>query len=170
MASVTPGLPKPRNPLDLNIPSDVIMDSYPGAYGQVLTNLIFNAVTHGFADRSGGTMLLEATRVGNDLVEVIFSDDGAGISEDSQRHVFDPFFTTRRAKGSTGLGLYIVHNLVTEQLGGRIKLVSVLGKGTSIIMTLPIVADGADAPISSASGMNHDQSIALPSDAKGECA
>jgi len=170
VASVTPGLPKPRNPLDLNIPSDVIMDSYPGAYGQVLTNLIFNAVTHGFADRSGGTMLLEATRVGNDLVEVIFSDDGAGISEDSQRHVFDPFFTTRRAKGSTGLGLYIVHNLVTEQLGGRIKLVSVLGKGTSIIMTLPIVADGADAPISSASGMNHDQSIALPSDAKGECA
>ena len=170
VASVTPGLPKPRNPLDLNIPSDVIMDSYPGAYGQVLTNLIFNAVTHGFADRSGGTMLLEATRVGNDLVEVIFSDDGAGISEDSQRHVFDPFFTTRRAKGSTGLGLYIVHNLVTEQLGGRIKLVSVLGKGTSIIMTLPIVADGADAPISAASATNLDQSIALPSDAKGECA
>jgi signal transduction histidine kinase len=147
VASVVPGLPKPRNPLELDIPSDVVMDSYPGAYGQVLTNLIFNAVTHGFADRSGGNMLLEAARIGNDFVEITFTDDGAGISEDAQRHVFDPFFTTRRAKGSTGLGLHIVHNLVTEQLGGRITLVSALGKGTSVSMTLPLVAPGAERPV-----------------------
>lgn len=147
VASVLPGLPKPRNPLALDIPSDVIMNSYPGAYGQVLTNLIFNAVTHGFGDQAGGNMLLEATRVGNHAVEVVFSDDGAGISEDAQRHVFDPFFTTRRAKGCTGLGLYIVHNLVTVQLGGRIGLVSAEGKGTSISMTLPLVAPGNDTPM-----------------------
>jgi signal transduction histidine kinase len=140
VASVIPGLPKPRNPLALDVPPDVILDSYPGAYGQVLTNLIFNAVTHGFADGHGGNMLIEATRIGSDLVEITFSDDGSGISEDVQRHVFDPFFTTRRAKGSTGLGLYIVHNLVTEQLGGRITLISALGKGTSIGMTLPLIA------------------------------
>ena len=140
VASVMPGLPKPRNPLALDIPSDVILDSYPGAYGQVLTNLIFNAVTHGFADGRGGNMLIEATRIGSDLVEIAFSDDGSGISENVQRHVFDPFFTTRRAKGSTGLGLYIVHNLVTDQLGGRIVLISAPGKGTSICMTLPLIA------------------------------
>ena len=85
-------------------------------------------------------MLIEATRIGSDLVEIAFSDDGSGISENVQRHVFDPFFTTRRAKGSTGLGLYIVHNLVTDQLGGRIVLISAPGKGTSICMTLPLIA------------------------------
>ena len=159
VASVIPGLPKPRNPLALDIPSDVIMNSYPGAYGQVLTNLIFNAVTHGFGDQAVGNMLLEATRVGNHAVEVVFSDDGVGISEDAQRHVFDPFFTTRRAKGSTGLGLYIVHNLVTVQLGGRIRLVSAEGKGTSISMTLPLVAPGSDTPIDATSAMNLDRSV-----------
>ena len=103
VASVMPGLPKPRHPLALDIPADIILDSYPGAYGQVLTNLIFNAVTHGFADRTVGNMVLEATRIGTEFVEITFSDDGSGISEEDQRHVFDPFFTTRRAKGSTGL-------------------------------------------------------------------
>jgi signal transduction histidine kinase len=167
VASVMPGLPKPRHPLALDIPSDVIMDSYPGAYGQVLTNLIFNAVIHGFADRSDGNMLIEATRVGDDFVEITFSDDGGGISEDAQRHVFDPFFTTRRAKGSTGLGLHIVHNLVTEQLGGRITLVSALGKGTSISMTLPLVAPADDRPISTPSAINHDQPVSSRANGSG---
>ena len=159
VASIMPGLPKPRHPLALDIPSDLIMDSYPGAYGQVLTNLIFNAVIHGFADRPEGNMLLEATRIGDDFVEITFSDDGAGISEEAQRHVFDPFFTTRRAKGSTGLGLHIVHNLVTEQLGGRITLVSAPGKGTSIGMTLPLVAPGDDRLVSPASAIHHNRPV-----------
>jgi signal transduction histidine kinase len=146
VASVMPGLPKPRSPLTIDIPSDVTLDSHAGAYGQVLTNLIFNAVTHGFADGHGGNMLIEATRVSLDLIEIRFSDDGRGIPEEIQRHVFDPFFTTRRAKGSTGLGLYIVHNLVTEQLGGRITLVSAPGKGTSVCMTIPLVAPGHATP------------------------
>ena len=158
VASVMPGLPKPRHPLALDIPTDIILDSYPGAYGQVLTNLIFNAVTHGFADRTVGNMLLEATRIGTDFVEITFSDDGSGISEEDQRHVFDPFFTTRRAKGSTGLGLHIVHNLVTEQLGGRITLTSAPEKGTSICMTLPLIAPGHDGPISTPS-CDHSQSV-----------
>ena len=60
MASVRPGLPKSRASLALEIPSDITLDSYPGAYGQVLTNLIFNAVTHGFTDGPGGHMLIKA--------------------------------------------------------------------------------------------------------------
>lgn len=140
VASVMPGLPKPRSPLATDIPSDIIMDSYPGAYGQVLTNLIFNAATHGFADGGSGNILIEAARVGVDEIEISISDDGRGIPEEIQRLVFDPFFTTRRAKGNTGLGLYIVHNLVTEQLGGRINIISAPGKGTTICMTFPLVA------------------------------
>ena len=143
VASVMPGLPKPHSPLALDVPSNIILDSYPGAYGQVLTNLIFNAATHGFADGPRGNMLIEATRLDSGQVEIVFSDDGRGMPEEVKRHVFDPFFTTRRAKGSTGLGLYIVHNLVTEQLGGRITLISAPGKGTSIRMMLPLVAPKA---------------------------
>jgi signal transduction histidine kinase len=142
VASVRPGLPKSRNSITVGIPSEITMDSYPGPYGQVLTNLIFNAVTHGFADRSGGHMLISARLIETEQVEIAFSDDGAGMAEDVQRHVFDPFFTTRRADGNTGLGLYIVHNLVTEQLGGRITLVSAPGQGTTVSMTLPLRAPG----------------------------
>jgi signal transduction histidine kinase len=148
VATVQPGLPKPRGPIAIEMPSDIAMDSYPGAYGQVLTNLVFNAVIHGFADRPGGQVLITARRVGTEQVELAFSDDGSGIAEDIQRHVFEPFFTTRRAQGSTGLGLYIVHNLVTQQLGGRITLVSAPGKGTTIRMTLPLVAPGEAEPSS----------------------
>jgi signal transduction histidine kinase len=140
VASVRPGIRKSKAALALEIPTNIMLDSYPGAYGQVLTNLIFNAVTHGFTDGSGGNMLIKADRLGTGQVEIAFSDDGGGIPEEVQRHVFDPFFTTSRAKGNTGLGLYIVHNLVTEQLGGRITLISDVGQGTTLRMTLPLVA------------------------------
>jgi signal transduction histidine kinase len=142
VASVRSRLLKSQSSLAIEMPSDITMDSFPGPYGQVLTSLIFNAVTHGFTDTPGGHMLIVARRLGLDQVEVTFSDDGRGIPEQVQRHVFDPFFTTRRAQGSTGLGLYIVHNLVTQQLGGRITLASAPGKGTSICMTLPRLAPG----------------------------
>jgi signal transduction histidine kinase len=140
IASVRSRLLKSQSSLAMEMPSDIIMDSFPGPYGQVLTNLIFNAVTHGFTDRPGGHMRIKARRLDTEQVEITFSDDGCGIPEEVQRHVFDPFFTTRRALGSTGLGLYIVHNLVTQQLGGRIALISAPGKGTTICMTLPLLA------------------------------
>jgi signal transduction histidine kinase len=146
VASVRPGLPKSHKSLAVEIPPEIMLDSYPGAYGQVLTNLIFNAVTHGFADQAGGHMLIKARPLDMEQVEIAFSDDGVGIAEDIQRHVFDPFFTTRRADGNTGLGLYIVRNLVTEQLGGRITLVSTPGQGTTISMTLPLHAPGRTEP------------------------
>jgi signal transduction histidine kinase len=150
IASVRSRLLKSQSSLAIEVPSDIIMDSFPGPYGQVLTNLIFNAITHGFTDGPGGQMLIKARRLGVEQVEITFSDDGSGVPEEVQRHVFDPFFTTRRAQGSIGLGLYIVHNLVTQQLGGRITLVSALGKGTTVCMTLPLLAPGQVEPIGTA--------------------
>jgi len=129
-----------RAQMNLEVPRDIILDSYPGAYGQVLTNLIFNAFIHGFAEGAGGHVLIKARRVDMTQVEITFSDDGGGIPEHVQRHVFDPFFTTKRAQGSTGLGLYIVHSLVTQRLGGRITLDSAPERGTTIRMTLPVLA------------------------------
>ena len=141
-ASVRSRLLKSKAALTIEIPSDIVIDSFPGLYGQLLTNLFFNAVTHGLDDGTGGNISIKARRFDTEQVEITFSDDGRGIAEEVQRHVFDPFFTTRRAEGSTGLGLYIVHTLVTQQLGGRITLISAPDKGTTICMTLPLQAPG----------------------------
>jgi signal transduction histidine kinase len=140
VASLRSGLRKGPTSIGIAVPSDIIMNSYPGAYGQILTNLVVNAVTHGFDDGANGQMMIEARRLGMQEVEVTFSDDGKGMAEDVQRRAFDPFFTTRRAHGNTGLGLHIVYNIVTQQLGGRIALVSAPGQGTTFRMTLPRLA------------------------------
>jgi signal transduction histidine kinase len=121
------------------------MNSYPGPYGQVLTNLFLNSVAHAFPDGNGGTVDIEARASGKDHVEVVFSDDGCGMSLDVRRQAFDPFFTTRRDQGGTGLGLHIVHTIVTNCLGGRLNLDSEPGEGTKIQLILPRVAPPAPA-------------------------
>jgi signal transduction histidine kinase len=108
-----------------------------------LTNLFLNSVTHGFPDGGRGTIDIRVQAAGNDAVDVLFSDDGCGMSPDVRRKVFDPFFTTRRDRGSTGLGLHIVHTIVTNYLGGRLDLDSEPGKGTRIRLVLPRAAPPA---------------------------
>ena len=87
----------------------------------------------------------------SDDVEIIFADDGAGMTPDVQRQAFDPFFTTRRNEGGTGLGLHIVYNLVTQQLGGRMMLDSRLGQGTTFRIIMPKAAKGGRATADQAS-------------------
>ena len=140
LVSVRPALKRSPVTLSVDIPPGIQMDSYPGPYGQVLTNLVLNAIAHGFPNRDSGAMRIEAFRRGDDQVEVNFVDDGAGMSEEIQRRAFEPFFTTRRNRGGTGLGLHIVHNLITRQLGGRVRLESAPGRGTTFRITLPLVA------------------------------
>ena len=126
------------------IPPGIVMDSYPGHYGQVLTNLFLNAVKHGFDGVPEGTIHIEARPVGVGQVEINFYDDGKGMTEEVQRRAFDPFFTTRRSEGGTGLGLHIVYNLVTRRLGGRIMLSSAPWRGTTFRITLPLSAPRHD--------------------------
>src|SRR5207245_3301168 len=82
---------------------NLAMNSYPGPYGQVLTNLVLNSAVHAFPDGVRGSVHIAAQASGKDNVEVLFSDDGCGMSPEVKRQVFDPFFTTRRDQGSTGL-------------------------------------------------------------------
>jgi signal transduction histidine kinase len=116
---------------------DLAMNSYPGPYGQVLTNLVLNSAIHAFPDGARGSVHIAARASGKGNVEVQFSDDGCGMSPEVKRQVFDPFFTTRRDLGSTGLGLHIVHNIVTNRLGGRINLETRPGAGTKIRIVVP---------------------------------
>ncbi|HKA72976.1 MAG TPA: HAMP domain-containing sensor histidine kinase [Xanthobacteraceae bacterium] len=139
LASLRPGLKKSHIDLVTEIPEGIVMDSYPGHYGQVLTNLFLNAVKHGFDGVPEGTIHIEARPIGNQ-VEINFYDDGKGMTEEVQRRAFDPFFTTRRSEGGTGLGLHIVYNLVTRRLGGRIMVSSAPWRGTTFRITLPLSA------------------------------
>ena len=138
--SLRPGLRKHRLTLNVECEPNLTMNSYPGPYGQVLTNLFLNSVAHAFPEGRAGTVDIKVRAAGPDHVEIIFSDDGCGMGLDVRRRAFDPFFTTRRDQGGTGLGLHIVYSIVTSRLGGRLHLDSEPGHGTRVQMMLPRVA------------------------------
>ncbi|MEO6945017.1 MAG: ATP-binding protein [Nitrobacter sp.] len=143
VSSLRPILKRAPISLAVDVPEGLIIDGYPGSYGQILTNLFLNAANHAFPDgRSGAISIAASLRADNDI-EIIFSDNGAGMTPDVQRQAFDPFFTTRRNEGGTGLGLHIVYNLVTQQLGGRMILESRLGQGTTFRIIMPRAAAGS---------------------------
>lgn len=134
--------------LTLDVPPGIQMDSYPGALYQVISNLVSNAMAHAYPEQSRqenagfnyrGELLLEVVNIDKERIVMQFSDDGSGISESVRERIFDPFFTTRMGSGGSGLGLHIVFTLVTEVLGGSIKLVSA-DRGTRFRITLPLSA------------------------------
>jgi signal transduction histidine kinase len=151
IASLRPVLKKAPVTISVEVPDGLIIDGYPGSYGQILTNLFLNATNHAFPGGRSGTISISAKPRGNDDIEIIFADNGAGMTPDVQRQAFDPFFTTRRNEGGTGLGLHIVYNLVTQQLGGRMMLDSRLGQGTTFRIIMPRAATGGstDSSVSS---------------------
>jgi PAS domain S-box-containing protein len=138
--SLRPGLRKHNLTLNVDCQPNLTMNSYPGPYGQVLTNLFLNAVAHAFPDGRPGIIEIQARASGKDNVEILFADNGCGMSLDVRRRAFDPFFTTRRDQGGTGLGLHIVYSIVTNRLGGRLDLDSAPGNGTRIQILLPRIA------------------------------
>lgn len=120
-----------------DIASGLELDSYPGPLGQALDNLINNAMTHAFVDGQRGRIEVHAHEIGADEVQIEVRDNGVGISADNLKRVFDPFFTTRLGQGGSGLGLHIVHNIVTEVLGGHVDVSSQPGAGTVFTLRVP---------------------------------
>lgn len=126
--------------LKIEMPEVILMDSYPGPYGQVLSNMIMNAIIHAFDGRKHGVMNLKAEFINDKQVQIIFSDNGRGVSESNLNKIFDPFFTTRLGQGGSGLGLHICYNIVSSVLGGSIEVRSTEGRGTSFDIILPLTA------------------------------
>jgi signal transduction histidine kinase len=118
------------------IPDGINLNIAPGALAQILTNLVQNAVLHAFDGIVEPTVTISAAKDGNQL-RLCVADNGIGMTEEIQSKAFDPFFTTKRGEGGgTGLGLHIVHNLVTEALRGTVALKSAPGQGTEFTITL----------------------------------
>ena len=131
-----------RTPFEVaqHVPEELMMDSYPGPLGQVIANLVNNAIMHAFDGRSEGRVELVAEYEKSDWVALHVRDNGHGISPAYRERIFDPFFTTKMGVGGSGLGLHIVRSIVSDILGGRITVSSEEGKGTCFTLSLPLEA------------------------------
>jgi len=121
---------------ELGVPEKMVIHSYPGLIIQVISNLINNSLIHGFNETESGRIKLEA-EYKDRTVNLRFSDNGCGVPEELHRKIFESFYTTGRSTGSSGLGLYLVRDIVENQLNGSLLFESTPGKGTLFTITIP---------------------------------
>ncbi|MBR7799088.1 hypothetical protein KDM90_03670 [Undibacterium sp. FT137W] len=133
-------LKREEHVLQIDMPATIVMDSFPGPFGQVISNLIMNAIIHAFHGRKQGLLNLTAELIDQRQVSLVFSDNGHGIKEENLSKIFDPFFTTRLGQGGSGLGLHICYNIIHSVLGGRIAVRSQPGLGAQFEIVLPLIA------------------------------
>jgi signal transduction histidine kinase len=113
-----------------------MLDSFPGAVSQIVTNMLMNSLVHGYEREQAGTIRIRASLDG-DMVNFDYADDGAGMDADTLGKLFDPFFTTKRGNGGSGLGAHILYNLATGPLGGTVRADSVPGEGLQYQLRFP---------------------------------
>ncbi|WP_222424053.1 hybrid sensor histidine kinase/response regulator [Desulfamplus magnetovallimortis] len=124
--------------LEVNCPDTIEVNSYPGAFSQIISNLLMNSFIHGFKDEKSdkGEVFFDISFENSDLF-IKYRDTGVGMNDEQLAKIFDPFFTTTRGQGGTGLGMSIVFNLVTQTLGGTIECKSVYGEETEFLISVP---------------------------------
>jgi signal transduction histidine kinase len=137
LLSLRPQLKRTPHQITVQVDEGLELDTYPGALAQIVTNLVINSITHAFAPEETGQITLELTSVG-DQVHFTYRDNGRGIPAEHLDKIFEPFFTTKRGQGGSGLGLHIIYNLVTQQLGGTMHCESAEGEGACFVMAFPL--------------------------------
>jgi signal transduction histidine kinase/ligand-binding sensor domain-containing protein len=137
VTSLGPLLKKRPHRVIVECSESLTMNTYPGALYQIISNLITNSFEHGFDAGRAGEIVIEARRAGN-LVLLQYSDNGKGMNPEVRAQVFEPFFTTMRGQGGSGLGMHVVYNLVTQLLKGSIRVESASGAGARFEIFLPI--------------------------------
>ncbi|RJP78753.1 MAG: PAS domain S-box protein [Desulfobacteraceae bacterium] len=137
--SLRPRYKRTEHVITIECDDHLEINSYPGAFSQITTNLIINSLIHGFEDIPKGTILINIKQKQNTL-QYTYQDTGKGMDEKTMSRLFDPFFTTKRNRGGIGLGMHVVHNLITQTLKGRIEVGSSVGIGTRFLITIPMTA------------------------------
>jgi len=117
--------------------SELLVKTNPGTFSQIITNLVMNSLIHGYDAPKAGKINIKVTS-GEERVHLTYSDDGKGMSSEVSSMIFEPFFTTQRGSGGSGLGMYIIYNLVTQTLSGNITCESEVGRGSTFIISFPI--------------------------------
>ena len=135
LQSLIPNIKRTEHIIRFECPDDIIINSFPGAFSQIFTNLIMNSFLHGFENIAKGTIKI-AIDVDIDALQIKYSDDGNGMETDVLQQLYNPFYTTRRGSGGTGLGMHITYNIITRKLNGTISCMSSPGKGTTFFIKL----------------------------------
>ena len=138
LLSLRPNLKKTQHQVIVNCPAGLELDSKPGPINQILINLVMNSLIHAFEHIEQGEICISVS-VQNNNCQLLYTDNGAGVPENIKKRIFDPFVTTKRGEGGSGLGLHLVYNLVTQALNGKIYLDSTLGQGIRIQIDFPVI-------------------------------
>lgn len=137
LASLRPKYKRSGHLIVVNCDEHIEINSHPGAFSQIITNLVMNSLIHAFDNMSPGTITIDIHK-NQEKLKLRYHDSGKGMDAATLSKIFDPFFTTRRGQGGSGLGMHIVYNLVTQKLNGQIECRSTPGSGTEFIIRLPL--------------------------------
>lgn len=132
-----PSYKRSSHDIQLRCDDALTMTTVPGSLSQVVINLLSNSLMHAFDEGVPGHILIEVERRAEGIY-LVYEDDGRGIAEEEREKVFESFFTTRKGTGGTGLGLHLVSNIVSQQLGGSIRLTASEAGGARFEITLPL--------------------------------
>jgi len=134
--SLQPNFKKTRHHIDVNCPESLMLSCPAGAISQIFTNLLMNSLIHGFEELEEGYIRITVLDEGQ-MVDITYSDNGRGLTQEQLEKLFHPFFTTKRDQGGSGLGTHITYNLVRQTLGGSIQVSSEPGHGLSYHIRFP---------------------------------
>jgi two-component system sensor histidine kinase TtrS len=137
--NLKPTLKQHAHEINIDCPETLMISSTPGVFYQIFSNLIMNSVIHGFEDKEKGQISI-TVHTTKDGIEIVYKDDGKGIGKEGLKKIFDPFYTTKRSSGGSGLGTHIIYNLVTQKLKGQITAQSHEGKDMIFIMNIKVKA------------------------------
>lgn len=137
LLSLRPKLKKLPHTVTIECPPDLDLESYPGAFSQIITNLMINSFTHAFEGIESGEIRIGVTQREHELT-LSYHDNGKGMTAEERTRIFEPFYTTKRSQGGSGLGLHIVYNLVTQRLNGHIECQSSPGAGATFLIQIPL--------------------------------
>jgi signal transduction histidine kinase len=138
LLSLQPRLKKLKHNINLDCDPTLSVETKAGPINQILINLIMNSVIHGFENIEEGTIDIRAEMVSSSKLKLVYTDNGKGISPEIRKRIFDPFVTTKRGQGGSGLGMHLVYNLVTQALNGSISITSEEGKGVEFVIIFPV--------------------------------
>jgi signal transduction histidine kinase len=140
IVSISPSIKKSKVNVALTGATDLELVTSPSSLSQIVINLVMNALIHAFEGREEGVIRIAYEALPDKVLRLSITDNGRGIPPEVLPKIFDPFFTTNRSKGGSGLGLHIVYNLVAQNLKGDLKVESELGKGSTFVLTMPIIS------------------------------
>ncbi|MFC0047858.1 HAMP domain-containing sensor histidine kinase [Rheinheimera tilapiae] len=144
LLSLRPNLKKTQHQILVECDPQLEIDSKPGPINQILINLIMNSLIHAFEHTDHGTINI-TVKVEQNRCQIRYKDNGSGVPEHIKKRIFDPFVTTKRGEGGSGLGMHLVYNLVTQALNGKISLESSLGEGVDILFDFPVIVKSSAA-------------------------